>query len=239
MDNRVTKVGVITDAHANLPATLAALAALDAEHCDVIVHMGDAIGIGPHPAEVLELLLSRPDIICLMGNHDELFALDQLDSPPYPIAEGELRHQRWVHSQLPAEWRPRVRAWPYQHRVVSGTTSILFQHYAREYEHFCPISQQNLPHELDAVFQPDTDLVFFGHHHPRADVQGNARYINPGALGTNPGEGARYAIIESQADGTVTVSFHAAAYDADSVRRDMRVRDVPEAEFILRGFLGD
>ncbi len=64
------KIAVITDVHANLPALWAVLAATRQERCDLIVHTGDAIGIGPFPAECLELLLETPHMICLMGNHD-------------------------------------------------------------------------------------------------------------------------------------------------------------------------
>lgn len=233
----MTRIGVITDAHANLPATIAAIAAMDAARCERIYHIGDAIGIGPHPGEVLGLLLERDDIICLMGNHDELFALDQLDNPPYAIAEGELRHQRWVQAQLPEEWRSRVRAWPLSYDLTLGDTSIRFQHYAINNDGFGPVSRDNLPEELDAAFAPETDIVFYGHHHPRADVQGIARYINPGALGTNPGEGARYALINERADGSVNVTLHSTPYDAETTRRAMHERAVPEADFILRTFL--
>jgi predicted phosphodiesterase len=70
----MVRIGVITDAHANLPALTAVLHALDTEGCDVIVHCGDAIGIGPHPAEVLTTLLERDGVHLLMGNHDAWFA---------------------------------------------------------------------------------------------------------------------------------------------------------------------
>jgi predicted MPP superfamily phosphohydrolase len=54
------KIIVMTDAHANLPALQAALAAIQAEGYDLIVHTGDAIAIRPRPAETLDLLLATP-----------------------------------------------------------------------------------------------------------------------------------------------------------------------------------
>lgn len=232
-----TRIGVITDAHANLPATLAALAALDEAGCDLIVHTGDAIAIGPHPGEVLETLLERPKMVLLMGNHDELFAFDQLRNPPAWISPGELEHQRWTHAQLREEWRRAVRLWPYTYDLRIGLTTLCFQHYAMSDGKFVSISRDNSPSELDAIFPPDADITFFGHHHPRADVQGNARYINPGALGTNPSQGARYALIDGRPDGSVEISLHATPYDAEGVRQAMNGREVPEAELILNTFL--
>ena len=45
------RIAVITDVHANLPALEAAVGAIHACGCDAIVHTGDAIAIGPYPAE--------------------------------------------------------------------------------------------------------------------------------------------------------------------------------------------
>src|SRR5687767_3310734 len=53
----VSCFGLIADAHANLPATEAALAALESAHCDEVIHVGDAVGIGPHPSEVVSVLV--------------------------------------------------------------------------------------------------------------------------------------------------------------------------------------
>ena len=54
------KIAILTDVHGNLPALQVALRAIRREGADAIFHTGDAIGIGPFPAECLELLLSTP-----------------------------------------------------------------------------------------------------------------------------------------------------------------------------------
>jgi predicted phosphodiesterase len=88
-----TKLIVITDAHANLPALTAVLDAARREGYDRIVHTGDAIGIGPFPAEVLDRLLNTPNLECIMGNHDAWF-VDGLPQPQPPwMSDGEVRHQ--------------------------------------------------------------------------------------------------------------------------------------------------
>src|SRR3954454_21809972 len=75
-----TKLIVITDAHANLPALTAALEAAQKEGYDGIVHTGDAFAIGPYPAECLDVLLNTPKLECVMGNHDAWF-VDGLPQP--------------------------------------------------------------------------------------------------------------------------------------------------------------
>lgn len=49
--NKTERIVIITDVHANLPALEAALAAIRADGATAIYHIGDAIGIGPFPAE--------------------------------------------------------------------------------------------------------------------------------------------------------------------------------------------
>lgn len=64
------KIAILTDVHGNLPALQVALRAIRREGADAIFHTGDAIGIGPFPAECLELLLSTPGMNLICGNHD-------------------------------------------------------------------------------------------------------------------------------------------------------------------------
>ena len=64
------KIAILTDVHGNLPALQVALRAIRREGADAIFHTGDAIGIGPFPAECLELLLSTSGMNLICGNHD-------------------------------------------------------------------------------------------------------------------------------------------------------------------------
>ncbi len=113
------KTAVIADVHANLPALRAALAAIRQEGCDRIVHLGDAIGIGPQPAECLELLCGLQGATLIMGNHDAYFAHGIPDPRPAWMGEGELRHQRWIHTQLDERLAVRHRSVPYDDATLA------------------------------------------------------------------------------------------------------------------------
>ena len=94
------KIAVITDVHANLPALEAVLGAIQVEECDAIFHVGDAIAIGPYPAECLDLMQRTPNLHCVAGNHD-LYFVDGLPAPqPEWMSNGEVDHQRWTHQQV-------------------------------------------------------------------------------------------------------------------------------------------
>ena len=64
------KIVVFTDTHANLPALKALAVEIRREGYDAAFHTGDAVGIGPWPAETIDLLGEIPRLSLLTGNHD-------------------------------------------------------------------------------------------------------------------------------------------------------------------------
>lgn len=235
----MTRIGVITDAHANVAALAAALAALRHAGCARIYHTGDAIDIGSQPAECLDLLLSAPDVVPLMGNHDAWFA----GAPPAPgtVGHGELVHQAWTHAQLGAAQRVAMACWPYALEVEIEGVRLLFQHYglaAGGREFVAPPGDPGDPATLDALFPGErAALICYGHDHQPRDVQGRARYVNPGALGCGSAALARYALLTCAA-GRFTVEPGAAPYDDGPLLRAFDAREVPERDFIRRTFYG-
>lgn len=237
------RIGIITDAHANLPATEAALRELDRRNCDEIVHTGDAIGIGPHPREVLDLLLARPNMHLLMGNHDELFVQGLPETRPEWMRESEWVHQQWVHTRLPDAMREVVSEWPYEHTVVTSGGEIRFRHYFPS-PTGGPRAEtvlQPTPDDLDALVDaPAPKLYFYGHHHPKSDLQGASRYVNPGALGCPQTEPitARFAVLTIEPDGSHSAELGEVDYDPTQLWKDFEGRDVPGRIEILRIFFG-
>ncbi len=63
------RIAVLSDIHANLPAFQACLKKLDTLHYDRIISLGDHVGYGPFPNEVIDLLRER-EIPTVLGNHD-------------------------------------------------------------------------------------------------------------------------------------------------------------------------
>lgn len=63
------KIGILGDVHANLSALEACLSLLDLEEVTEIFQLGDLVGYGARPNEVLDLVRSR-GIQAVAGNHD-------------------------------------------------------------------------------------------------------------------------------------------------------------------------
>jgi diadenosine tetraphosphatase ApaH/serine/threonine PP2A family protein phosphatase len=66
-------LALLSDVHANLPALQACLAHARAEGASAYAFLGDLVGYGAHPAEVLDTVMSlaAAGAVVLRGNHDE------------------------------------------------------------------------------------------------------------------------------------------------------------------------
>jgi predicted phosphodiesterase len=235
------KIVIMTDVHANLPALEAALQSIHAEGYDAIFHTGDAIAIGPYPAECLELLLNTPNIQFVMGNHDAYFARGLPTPQPAWMSDGEVQHQRWTHAGLDPQMRSALAAWPplLEHDLEGVRT--LFVHYAPapSGQDFQPVIKDPTAADLDRMFAlHDAALVFYGHHHRQSDEVGRARYVNPGSLGCHSVAMARYCVAEFHG-GQYKVEHRRVPYDDGEMLAAFEQRDVPERDFIYRAFFGD
>jgi predicted phosphodiesterase len=67
--NPVMRLAIISDIHGNLEALRAVLADIDRSRIDAVACLGDNVGYGPEPEEVVTLLRQR-QIPSVMGNHE-------------------------------------------------------------------------------------------------------------------------------------------------------------------------
>jgi diadenosine tetraphosphatase ApaH/serine/threonine PP2A family protein phosphatase len=97
------RTAIISDVHSNMEALQAVLADIEEQECDQIICLGDLIGYGPNPRQVLRIAVDLFEF-SLMGNHEEgilyepvgfnwkaeasaWWTKDQLLSPRYPSEE--------------------------------------------------------------------------------------------------------------------------------------------------------
>jgi putative phosphoesterase len=235
----VSKIAVITDTHANLPALEAALAAINALGCEAIYHTGDVVGAGPFPAEVLDRLLHTPGIHLVMGNHDELCAFGIPDPRPGWMDDKLAANTAWTRAQVGPEVRDVMATWPYEIVETFFGRQIAFLHYPLDVNGggFASIIPDPSAGDLDELFVAvQADVIFYGHHHPAADHAGRARYINPGSLGCGPEAVARFTVVDVDHAGRVTFQHHTAPYDRSGLHEALARRDLPDHEFLRQAF---
>jgi diadenosine tetraphosphatase ApaH/serine/threonine PP2A family protein phosphatase len=98
--NRVVRVAVISDVHANLYALEALLAAIDREPLEQIWCLGDTVGYGPRPNECCALVEERATL-ALVGNHD-LLALGSAEVGAEDFNPEAVEASTWTTKQLNA-----------------------------------------------------------------------------------------------------------------------------------------
>jgi predicted phosphodiesterase len=213
------RVAVISDIHANLHALTAVLAEIDADGVDEIWCLGDLVGYGPRPNEVVSLVRART-VICLAGNHD-LGVLGAIDLELFS-GEAEVA-ARWTREQLDDDARaflatleptgsaagfglyhgsPRDPVWEY---VLDGWTAAA---------------------ALDAA--PE-QRILVGHSHIALQAEGpNGRWLaNPGSVG-QPRDGdpdAAWLVIDTDSG---RATFRRTEYPVGLTQAEMRQAGLPE-----------
>lgn len=235
------KAVILTDVHANLPALQAALNAARAEGYDALYHLGDAIGIGPHPAECVDVLLNLPGATLLRGNHEGWLVDGFPQNGPPMQGQPERNPFTWTNQQIDPALCDVIAAWPFQLEHDLEGVAVRFTHYALDESgrDFKRVIAKPSAVDLDALFDAgDAALVFYGHHHPYSDLQGRASYLNPGSLGCCETALARFYVARFER-GAAHIEHRSIPYDDSAVLRDYQQRDMPGWQAMQRMFHGN
>lgn len=228
------KIVVFTDTHANFPALRAFIREIKKEGYDAAFHTGDAVGLGPWPAETIELMEETPRLHLLAGNHEGWMC----GGVPKGSARWLEEHYDWLKGQVARRHVNAAAAWPLLTEHEFAGVRSAFVHYALSAcgtQVSLPISDR-VAADLDALIGRHSSLlVFHGHRHKSSDVKGSVRYVNPGALGCWHKPAARYAIARF-AKGKVSIQHKAVPYDWDELLKGFRDNKVPEAQRILGSY---
>ncbi len=235
-------IALLSDVHANLPALDAVLAALEPEPIDAIWHLGDAVAIGPFPAECVQRLLALPNFRGVRGNHDG-YAIEGVPVPqPRYMSDGEVVHQGWTRAQLSAEMRHQLAQWPTTFTTTVEGVVVHATHYALQPDgaDFAPIRRNPTCADVADLFAEtaiSAELILYGHDHTQRDCHTTRRFHNPGALGTQPSAEAPYSMLTFDR-GTVTIATRTASYDDAPLAEAFRTRNVPERVVLNDIFFG-
>jgi putative phosphoesterase len=235
------KVALIGDIHANLPALEAVLAHIESLGIRRIWNVGDSVGYGPFPDEVVQLLRKDDNIVSILGNYDR------------KVLEFKQKEDKWRKSKHPEKYT--AFQWAYEHlskknrkylRFLSHETRmkvrghrILLTHGspASDEEHLYPDTPEERLREL--AHKVKADIIIVGHsHRPFVRQVDDVWFINTGSVG-RPDDGdprACYAVLRFQ-DGEFQVQHHRVAYDVERTVAAIREYGLPEdfAQMLIQG----
>ena len=231
---------ILSDLHSNLEAIQAVLTSARPQAFDATVVLGDLVGYGASPAEVIETVREMDPIALVRGNHDKVVAGIDNGEGFNPVALEAARINRGL---LQPGQREFLTAMPRGPLPVGGSFWIA---------HGSPVDEDEYlvdERQAAAIFeQADFPICFFGHTHvagafileegrverllPRGaqaalPLRPGARYlINPGSVGQPRDEDPRasYAIYDEAAG---EILFRRADYPIPSVQERMRRLGLP------------
>lgn len=155
------RLALLSDIHANLQALDACLAHARAQRAQRFAFLGDLVGYGANPGQVLERikLLTEEGAVVLKGNHDAM-AL----APPSEVKSMGDSTAAWTHAQLSQAQKDWLAALPMTHQQ----DKVLLVHAsANEPERWRYVTdERSASASLDAATAlPGVHYVFGGHVH--------------------------------------------------------------------------
>ena len=107
------RLALLSDIHGNLQALDACLAHARAQQAQRFAVLGDLVGYGANPAEVVEriMLLTEEGAVVLKGNHDAMAV-----HPPDAVQTVGDATAAWTHGRLNPEQRQWLDALPLTHQ---------------------------------------------------------------------------------------------------------------------------
>jgi predicted phosphodiesterase len=234
------RIALVSDIHANLPALEAVLADIERRGTGAVYHLGDLVGYGPWPNEVVALLQER-EITGVAGNYDSTVATDyahcgcRYEDP----RQEELSHlsYAWTRANISPATKAYLGTLPFRIdlRPAGGHTPgprLILLHAAPTLntlywtddrsDRFC------LEMAEKAGARPG-DAIAFGHTHLpwHREVDG-IYFVNAGSVG-RPKDGdprAGYVMLSFGA-GTPVIEFVRIEYDVARAIEAIRASELP------------
>lgn len=243
---------IVSDLHSNLPALEFVLHDIRRRGIPEgrILCLGDLIGYGPDPAEVLDLARRWP--VCVRGNHDQALLSDIVTfnaSAKRAIVwtRGILKPGFFASREVRERWQFATNL-PLQHEVdgallVHGSPRDPYGEYLR-----VPQKKKTgygpVPKKVMEVFDLFPRLLFVGHTHEPGIITSKAEFlspwdcdyhfeckpglkyiINPGSVGQPRDRNAKASYLTWDGD---RIEFHRVEYPIGVTQE--RIRRIPELD---------
>jgi predicted phosphodiesterase len=233
---------VISDIHSNLEALDAVLQASAKQKCDAVLVLGDLVGYGANPNEVVKRIRELKPAAVVRGNHDKVAAGIETAEDFNPMARSAVD---WTRRALSQETLEYLRGLPAGPQLVDDQLEVC---------HGSPLDEDlYVVADLDAIRSIEMTrrpLCLFGHTHVAicARLDGNRRLdieapqghpefeidlepltkylINPGSVG-QPRDGdsrAAYAIADL---GRKSVTLSRVAYPIETAQKKILEAGLP------------
>lgn len=219
------KIAAISDIHGNIYALMKVLEDIENEKVDLIICLGDLVGYGPHPNEVVALI-KRREIPCIKGNYDA------------SVVDGDFTFIRdntvnsftlpWTCNEVRASNKHFLSELPTELNYDFNGVKIKFTHGSpkkiNEYLFENGDNTKNIMNDLEE------DVLVCAHTHiPSYKEFNNKLFINVGSVGKpkigrpNP----TYCLININEDKKVNVKLKELEYEFKRIVKDAQMLKFP------------
>ncbi len=179
------KYAIISDLHSNVESLTNVFADIESQGIEDIICLGDVVGYGPQPREVMQMVMPRVRV-SLMGNHDEA------------VLKGAKNFNAWAREAI--DWtRDEVKVqdgheqarWAYLQRMPLSfqTNGLYFVHGSPRQPTIEYILREDIYNgnydKFDEIFASFEKVLFVGHSHTPCIINEDLDYVTPGEIDHN------------------------------------------------------
>jgi putative phosphoesterase len=235
------KIAVFSDIHGNMHALEAVWEDIQRESPDAVYCLGDLVGYGAFPNEVVEFVHSKK-IPTIMGNYDEGVGYDLHDcgcvyKDPEKDRLGKLS-LLWTRDVTTAANKMFLQSLPMSFRLDERDPHLLLVHGSpRKMNEYLYEDRPQASFERIAKVA-GTDILLFGHTHlPYQKQVSNTLFINTGSIGKPKDGDWRAGYVLLTLNRRPTVEFRRVEYDVDAAASAIQTSGLPSyfAEVLIRG----
>jgi len=245
---------IFSDIHSNWEAFQSFLKKARRLKPDTYVFLGDAVGYGANPNEVVEALAALPNLVAVMGNHDKVALGLETSMLFNPVAAEALDWTKKKLNEFSLNFLKSMKRGPL--RLKEGVCICHGAPFDEDYYIFTPADA------LEAVEFSGERICFFGHthvpavyefppekdfvaiYHPLEEGRTHIKLkkdflyaVNPGSIGQPRDRNPRgtFLIYDDQEE---AVKFYRFSYPAEKAKRRIVKEGLPEVlgERLLEGY---
>jgi putative phosphoesterase len=225
------KIALLSDIHANIHALEKVFEDTEYRKVDIYLNMGDSIGFGSNPNEVIELLCKK-NVLSVLGNFDV-----EVIERKAKVKGEKGKALRFARKELTKSCEDSLGSFPTSIKFEAANKKILSTHGSPESieEHiYYNTTTERLKTLAD---QAKADIIIVGHTHEQFHREVNGTiFVNPGSVG-RPNDGnpqAAYAILSFN---PIKIELIRVDYDVKKAANALRKKGLPESfsQMLLKG----
>ncbi|GFZ34149.1 phosphoesterase [Clostridium zeae] len=219
------RIAVISDIHSNLYALIRVIEDIDTQNVDTVICLGDLVGYGPQPNEVIAMV-KRRGFLCIKGNYDT----SVVDNGFTYIRDTNINSFSlpWTVEELRASNKYYLENLPDSISLKIDNRKILFVHGSpNKIDEYLYENNPDLDTIVDEI---DEDILVCAHTHmPMVKQLKNKMIINGGSVGKpkNGSPDSTYAIIDISKGRSTRAEIRKVSYEYKRIMKDMEMKKFP------------